>query len=134
MRKHLAIICFVLLAWLMPATVSAQMRVKGNVSAASDGEPLIGVGVMAVGSKEAVITDLDGNYTIDLPKGVAFLMFNYMGMNSERKSVQGLPKNADGSYRLDVLLTEDKNVLEEVVVTGITSTDKRLFTIRAHRQ
>ncbi|MCQ2135398.1 MAG: SusC/RagA family TonB-linked outer membrane protein [Bacteroidales bacterium] len=106
----------------------AQIRVKGTVSAASDGEPLIGVGVVAVGSKEATITDLDGNYSIDLPKGVTFLMFNYVGMVTERRSVQNLPKNSDGSYQLNISMNDDNTVLDEVVVTGITSTDKRLFT------
>lgn len=128
MRKILTILQITLISWLLPTAVFAQVKVKGTVTAATDGEPLIGVGVIAEGSKDATITDLDGNYEIDLPSNVQFLTFNFVGMISERRSVKGLEKNPDGSFKLDVALKDDSNLLNEVVVTGITSTDKRLFT------
>ena len=59
----------------------AQKKVKGQVIDAT-GEPLIGVNISVVGGTEGTITDIDGNYTINLPTG-AKLKFSYIGYKDQ---------------------------------------------------
>lgn len=117
-----------LLTFSQVAGFAQSRRITGLVTSSADGLPLIGASVIPEGVKGGVITDLDGNYTIDVPESVTHLLFDYLGMNGERKAISSLRKRQDGTYVLDVVMTEDRSVLDEVVVTGITSTDKRLFT------
>jgi hypothetical protein len=55
----------------------AQKKVKGQVIDAT-GEPLIGVNISVIGGTEGTITDIDGNYAINVPAG-AKLKFSYIG-------------------------------------------------------
>lgn len=115
-----------------PAT--AQARISGVITAASDGEPLIGVSVINTTNKHAVTTDADGHYTIIAAKGNK-LSFSYVGYKPVTHKV--------GSGReLNVVMEEADNVLSEVVVVGygtqkktnltgaVTSVDKDVFERR----
>ena len=76
------------------------------------GEPLIGVSVLIKGSQTGVTTDIDGNYTIQVPDAkAATLSFSYVGMESQEIKVNGRGK-------VDVTLKPNSNALEEVVVVG----------------
>lgn len=86
----------------------AQSRVSGTVTDPS-GEPLIGASVVA-GKTNAVTTDIDGRYTINVDaKGT--LTFSYVGYETQSVKV-------DGRQLVDVVLSENKSVLDEVVVVG----------------
>ena len=82
------------------------------------GDPLIGVSIQVKGTTTGVITDLDGNYVLpDVPEN-AVLVFSYIGMNSQEIPVAG-------QTTIDVVLSEDSELLEEVVVIGYGVTTKR---------
>ncbi len=74
------------------------------------GEPLIGATVMVVGTKLGTVTDIDGHYSITLPKDKRQLKFNFVGYLQKTLKANG--------PTLNVQLTEDKQALEEVVVIG----------------
>lgn len=79
LKKTTALLC---LCMLMPLTLLAQemLKVQGTVTDAS-GEPLIGVNVRTSSFKAGAVTDMDGNYTIEVsPK--ATLVFSYVGFES----------------------------------------------------
>lgn len=82
--------------------------IKGTVLDKTSREPLIGVTVTVKGTTTGTVTDIDGNYTINAPKG-STLVFSYVGYS------QFETKAADN---LEVLLAEDAQALEEVVVVG----------------
>ena len=86
----------------------AQNRVSGVVTD-SQGEPLIGVTVLEVGTKNGAVTDYDGRYSINVERGKS-LQFSYIGYTA--KTVR-----ADGS-QVNVVLEEDNKTLNEVVVVG----------------
>ena len=70
-----------LFLFLMTATCThlwAQSTVNGKVTSAEDGSSLPGVNVVVVGSQQGSITDVDGNYTLEVPDG-ASLNFSYIG-------------------------------------------------------
>ncbi|MCF0198110.1 MAG: SusC/RagA family TonB-linked outer membrane protein, partial [Bacteroidaceae bacterium] len=97
-----------LVALVMSAVASAQVKVTGVVTD-DQGEPLIGAAVRVDGSNEGVLTDMNGRYTITLPKGKSRLQVSYVGF--EPKTVT--PKGG----RADIVLT-DNNPMDEVVVVG----------------
>jgi TonB-linked SusC/RagA family outer membrane protein len=84
-------------------------QVKGRVTD-NAGEPLIGVSVKVKGTNNAVVTDLDGNFSINAnDKDV--LEFSYIGYMPQEK-------RADSSLQ-SILMTEDSKELTEVVVTAL---------------
>ena len=75
----------------------------------STGEPIIGANVVVKGTTNGVITDFDGNYTLDAPVG-SILVISYIGYQSiEVKAVAGVQQ---------IRLGEDTQALEEVVIVG----------------
>lgn len=82
MRK--SILLFVLFALLnIPLMLFAQSgyKVKGHVVSAEDNEPMVGVSILEKGTTNGVITDIDGNYTLEI-KGYgkcyfAVLLYRY---------------------------------------------------------
>lgn len=96
-----------------------KVRITGTVTD-GHGEPLTGVSVMVPGERIGVITDIDGNYEIEVPQG-SQLRFSYIGYTPEKKK-------ADKSGKLDVVMTEDSQLLSEVVVIGYGTMDKKELT------
>ena len=73
------------------------------------GEPMIGVSVQVKGTTSGAITDIDGNYSVNVEPG-ATLVFSYVGYIPQEHVVKG--------GTLNVTLKEDTETLEEVVVIG----------------
>lgn len=86
-----------------------EITVKGTVTSASDGEPLIGATVQVKGTTTGTATDIDGNYSLSVQKG-ATLSFSYVGMQPRDIKVT--------SDRLDVALLEEEGMLDDLVVVG----------------
>ena len=105
---------------LFSVSVLAQkITVKGHVKDAND-EPLIGVNVMAVGTNTGVITDIDGNFTIQAPSN-GELKVSYIGYKTQNVKVAG-------KGNLTIVLKEDAEVLDEVVVVGYGTMKKSNLT------
>ncbi len=77
----------------------------------SQGEPLIGATVAVKGTSTATATDIDGNYALKARKGDT-LVFSYIGFASQEHKVGDNPT-------IDVTMTEDSQMLDEVVVTAL---------------
>ena len=87
----------------------AKGRVVTGRVTDDNGEPLVGVNILLDGECLA-ITDLDGNYTLQAPEGKE-LTYSYVGYGNQKRKVRG-----GGS--VDVVLTDDSKLLDEVVVVG----------------
>jgi len=85
------------------------------------GSALIGVGVIVKGTKTGTITNIDGQFSIDLTQKTGVLVFSYIGMDSKE-----VPFN--GSQVLNVVLTTSGINLDEVVTIGYGSMKKRDLT------
>ena len=80
-----------LLACCFVLPLSAQKStVTGTVTSAIDQEPLIGVGVVEVGTSNGTTTDLDGKFSISVGKD-AKLTFSYIGYNAQTVTVGNRP-------------------------------------------
>ena len=83
--------------------------VRGQVVDAN-GEPVIGANVVEKGTTNGTITDMDGNFTLNVGDK-AVLSISYIGYNTAEIAV------ADKSY-ITITLTEDTETLDEVIVVG----------------
>ncbi len=102
-------------------TGSQQMKITGTVTDASTSEPLPGVNVVVEGTQQGVVTDANGNYTIVVPGSNSVLVFSYVGYNMEKKEVLG-------QSVIDISLIQDILSLEEVVVIGYGTREKKDIT------
>lgn len=100
-----------------------KVRVKAVAGIVTDdsGESLPGVSIRfkevpSVGT----ITDYDGKFQLDVPADAKNLVVSYIGMETKETGIK------DGTMK--VILSSGSQMLEEVVVTGMTKVDKRLFT------
>ena len=100
-----------LVAMLLAIPAFAQnIDVSGTV-VDKDGEPLIGATVMLAGTSVGTATDLDGNYTLKNVPSKGKIIFSYIGYNS-------LEEQIDGRTTINAVLTDNAEILEEVVVVG----------------
>lgn len=83
------------------------------------GEPAIGATISIKGTTVGVISDVDGKFEIKVPSNKTTLVFSYIGFNT---------KEVLASENMNIVLESNSQVLTEVVVTGITKMDKRMFT------
>ncbi|MDR2804386.1 MAG: SusC/RagA family TonB-linked outer membrane protein [Dysgonamonadaceae bacterium] len=95
---------------------SQEMKVTGTVVDEND-EPLIGVTVSVVGVNLGGMTDLDGKFSLSVPKSATQLELKYLGMNDLK-----VPITAGAMY---IKMTASTNELEEVVVSVAYGTQKR---------
>ena len=100
------------------AIVSAQeVNVSGVVTDAT-GETIIGASVVEKGTTNGTVTDIDGKFTLKVKKG-AQLEFSYIGYNNV---------TLEAKPTMNVVLSENAKLVEEVVVTGYTTQRKADLT------
>lgn len=85
------------------------VKVTGTVKD-TNGEPIIGANVMVVGSATGVITDIDGNFTLNVPVG-SKLQFSFIGYKEQVVPVKK-------GISLNIVLEEDAQMLGEVEVVA----------------
>ncbi|MBL7968799.1 MAG: SusC/RagA family TonB-linked outer membrane protein [Prolixibacteraceae bacterium] len=108
MRKVLllTVMCLALIG-----SALAQQKVTGNVTG-DDGSGIPGVTVFEVGTSNGVLTDYDGNYSIQVKNSNAILRFTFVGMKMQEVAVSG--KSA-----INVKLESENIGIDEVVVTAL---------------
>lgn len=102
---------------LTAATAFAQTNVTGTIVSDDDGEPVIGATIRVQGNSLTTVTDADGKFAITVPSGKK-ITISYIGMDAQTIT----PKSG-----MTIRLHAGKE-LQEVVVTGMQKTDRRLFT------
>ena len=100
------------------AGVQQDKRVTGTVS--SEGEPLPGVSVQVKGTSTGTITNIDGNYSIEVPVN-GTLIFRFVGLRTVEQAV-------DGRNTINVIMETESKELDEVMVVAYTTAKKYSFT------
>ncbi|MDR2969131.1 MAG: TonB-dependent receptor [Tannerellaceae bacterium] len=113
--------------------VNQQKQVTGRVTDEYGG-PIIGVNVIVKGTTRGVVTDLDGNYSIQVPEN-GVLQFSYIGYLTMEES-------AGNRQVINVSMKENVQIMDEVVVIGygtvkranlggaVATADSRVFESR----
>ena len=97
------------------STQQKESACKGVVKDAT-GEGVIGASIIVEGTNLRTVTDIDGNFTLTGVKKGASIQISYIGYTTKVVKWNGAP--------LDVLLEDDKKMLEEVVVVGFGTQKK----------
>ena len=107
LKSTLFIVLLLSFSW----SVFAQREIKGKVIDDS-GEEMIGVNILIQGSTTGTITDLNGNYALDIPGDGTILVFSLVGYITQTVDVGNLSI-------VNVTLESDLQQLQEVVVTAL---------------
>src|SRR5690349_1404107 len=97
----------------------AQERtVSGKVTSAEDGQPLPGVSILVKGTTNGAPTDVNGEFSINVPSNDAVLVFTFIGLKSVEVAVGDKSK-------IDVSMEQDVAQLSEVVVVAYGEQSRR---------
>ena len=86
--------------------------ISGKVTSAEDGSTLPGVNVLVKGTTLGTVTDIDGNYRLDVPADATTLIFSFIGLHPQEV-------NIGNRSVIDVKMASDVTELSEVIVTAI---------------
>ena len=109
--------CFML---LMSVVAFAQNQVTGHVADAT-GEPIIGANVTVKGTTVGTIIDIDGNFTLEVGSTDGTLVVSFIGYKSAEAAIKG-------KSPINVILQEDTETLDEVVVVGYGTQNRKSLT------
>jgi TonB-dependent starch-binding outer membrane protein SusC len=88
-----------------------QQKITGKVTDATTSEALVGVNVVVEGTTTGTVTDISGNFSLEIPNTNATLIISYIGYNTEKVNIAG-------RTNVVVQLVPDITKLDEVVVIG----------------
>ena len=106
---------------ISPFSAQQQNKLTGTVTDASTNEPIVGAIVSVEGTTIGVQTDVNGHFSLNLPKSNVVIKVAFMGYLSEKVTLKGQTK-------IDIKLTSDVKRLDEVVVVGYGTVRKRDLT------
>jgi TonB-linked SusC/RagA family outer membrane protein len=113
-------VLFLFLGLCLSIASFAQVQVSGNVTD-TEGAPVPGVTVLEKGTQNGVISDVDGNYSIEVAGEESVLVFSFVGMETQEITV-------GDQTRINVVMREALTDLDEVVVVGYGVQKKKLTT------
>ena len=117
--KQLRTLLIIAMAIFVCALTHAQgVNVSGKVTSATDGEPITGASVVEKGTTRGTVTNIDGNFKLEVNSG-ATLVISYLGFKTIE--VKATPT-------MNIALEENAKSLNEVVVTGYTTQRKADLT------
>lgn len=107
-----------MMLFLTGSILYAQTTVKGVVTSKDDGSPLPGVSIVIKGTTNGTVTDIEGKYSVNVPARSTVFVVSFIGYTTEEI-------NVDNRSVIDISLTQDIKILNEVMVVGYGSVDKK---------
>ena len=129
MQKRIPIYILIFTLLMASMTLPSWSQTKpavlaGKVIDADDGYPLIGVAVMVSGTEYGTVTDVEGNFELNIPNKESEVVFSYIGYDDVVKDFNGRNAASFATIVMKVNATQ----LADVVVTGIYERKKESFT------
>jgi TonB-dependent starch-binding outer membrane protein SusC len=116
--KKLFLVSTLLVA--MSALVQAQVKTVTGVVKDASGEAIIAASVAVKGTTTGTVTNINGEFTIEVPANAKTLIVSYIGMKKQEVTITG--------SKLIITLADDTKVLDDVVVIGYGTQRKRDLT------
>ena len=110
MRKFTILVALMLIIGMQVA--NAQRTIKGKVTGADDKTSIPGATVLVAGTTIGSITDIDGNYTLVVPKDKNVILVSFVGMKSQQITL-------GESNSIDIVMKPDVQMLGDVVITAL---------------
>ena len=122
LKRKLKVIIFLCLAFTLIAHVAAiaQQTVSGKITS-DDGSGLPGVNIIIEGTTNGTTTDTNGTYQLEVPDNESVLVYSFIGFVSQRIPV-------GNRSVIGVVMQSDLKTLQEVVVVGYSSQERRDLT------
>lgn len=105
-KQILSLLCIFFFSFSLQAQ---DKMIRGKVID-TNGDPIIGVNVLEKGTSNGIITDLEGNFSLNV-SDYAILQFSYIGYSNQEIEVKD-------QNIINVQMTEDTEMIEEIVVVG----------------
>lgn len=102
-------------------SVQQRETVSGVIIDANTQETIVGASIMLKGSSQGTVTDIDGKFSLSVSKLPVTLVVSYVGYQKKEVQVSSL----DGA--LSISLTEDTQMMDEVIVTGYGTFKKSAY-------
>lgn len=119
MKRKITVLLTFLFVGIGLVTAQTQ-NISGNIVAHEDDLPVIGATILVKGTQIGVVSDVDGNFTLqNVPLSAKILVITHISMKTKEVTIKP---------NLKIVLTANNELLEEFVVTGMQRVDKRLFT------
>ncbi len=99
----------------------AQTTISGKVTDGVTSEPIIGANILVKGTASGTVTDIDGNYQVEVPSGATVLTFSFVGYKT-------LDIEIGNQTTINVKLATDIKMLDELVVVGYGQMEKKDVT------
>ena len=115
MKKHLTIL---LLFLGFSTAMWAQRTLTGKVNDAATGETLPSVSIVLDGTTKGTVSDIEGNFSLNVPKEGGTLTFTFVGYITQKVAIGNQSK-------FDISLVSDAKILDEVVSIGYADVNKR---------
>jgi TonB-dependent starch-binding outer membrane protein SusC len=119
--KTMLMILGLLLIATMATAQTGPVTVRGTVTAAEDNETLPGVNVLIKGTTMGTATDIDGNFSIEVPNNNAVLVFSFIGYKQQEVRV-------GSNSVINVVLESELSALSEIVVVGYGTQERAKVT------
>lgn len=106
------ILLFLTALFMSCHVMAQQTHVTGTITDANDGSPMIGANVLVKGTTTGTISDISGNFTLNIPAGKSTLTVSCIGYKTQEISLKS------GQKVVKVIMKEDSELIDEVVVVG----------------
>ena len=117
MEKRLTM--FLACLFLSVGMALAQTKVTGTVLSQEDGEPIVGATIQVVGTKSGGLTDVNGRFSVEVPRNGALLRVSFLGF---------APQEVTARNNMTVTLVPDNKDLDEVIVVAFGTAKKSAYT------
>ncbi|WP_430817246.1 SusC/RagA family TonB-linked outer membrane protein [Carboxylicivirga sp. RSCT41] len=115
--KRLFSLCMFLALGISQVLMAQTRTITGKVSGQADGLPIPGATIMVQGTSIGTITNIDGQYTLEVDGSAQVLVFSFVGMARQEVVI-------NGQSVINVALSDDTQTVEEIVVTAYGSKGK----------
>ena len=111
-RFKTGFLCLLITMFSFTTLMAQERTISGKVTSQETGEALPGVNVIVEGTAQGTVTDITGNYRLNVPEDADALTFSFIGLREQTVQI-------NGRSVIDVVMAEDAKQLSEVVVTAI---------------
>ena len=110
--KRFLLLSVVIVSFFATGVLAQEKTISGRVIAEESGTPIPGVNVILKGTTVGTVSDIDGNYKLNVPAEGGILVYSFIGLATEEVRI--------GSQTvIDMVMTADIRQLGEVVVTAV---------------
>jgi TonB-linked SusC/RagA family outer membrane protein len=110
--KRFLLLSVVICSFLVTGVMAQEKTISGRVVAEENGTPIPGVNVILKGTTIGTVSDIDGNYKLNVPAEGGILVYSFIGLATEEVRI-------GNQSVIDMVMTADIKQLSEVVVTAI---------------